>query len=55
MQVIVKKRTDFTCTQYNNVHKIEFDSDTGIFNITYGSSLTVSFSKTDYILFVQIL
>ena len=55
MQAIVKNRRTFTCTQYDNVYKIEYDKDTHFFTISYGNSQTVTFTSNDYLLFVQIL
>lgn len=55
MQAIVKSKTTFTCTQYDHVYKIEYDEETKLFTISYGTSQTVTFTSNDYLLFVQIL
>ena len=55
MQAIVKSRTTFNCTQYDNVYKVEYDEETKNFTISYGNSQTATFTSNDYLLFVQIL
>ena len=44
MTVIVMSKTTMSISQYNNVSNIAYNSGTGTFTLTYGSSQTVTFS-----------
>ena len=53
MTVIVKNKSTFTMTQYDNVSNLAYNSGTKIYTVTYGSSQTATFSADSYLVAIM--